>query len=407
MRLLMTTDTVGGVWTYTMELCAALEDYGVSIELASMGRKLSAEQFREVQGLDHVRVHESEYRLCWMHEPWQDVERAGRWLLGLEQKLSPDLVQLNDLGHGGLPWRSPVVLVGHSCVYSWWESVKKQLPSPGDWERYRSVVKASVRQADWLVAPSRAMLKSLLHHYGPAQVSMVIPNGRSYPPLARGPAYRNVETFPSKRPRFAEKGESPDHLSRGGGEPVIFAAGRIWDEAKNIATLAEIAKSLPWPVYVAGEQAEPGDRRTGGTNAGQGVHYLGFLSKAEMANWLQRSSIYVAPAYYEPFGLGILEAARAGCALVLGDIPSLREVWADAAEYVAPSDPDGLHGTVSRLARNPGQCQYLADRAWQRAQAYSSERMASDYMQCYRTLTHSPNHPASRKVSQNVAGAKP
>ncbi len=31
------------------------------------------------------------------------------------------------------------------------------------------------------------------------------------------------------------------------------------------------------------------------------------------------------PARYEPFGLSVLEAALSGCALVLGDIPSLRE----------------------------------------------------------------------------------
>lgn len=388
MKVLMTTDTVGGVWTYTMELCAALGEFGVNVELASMGRALSPEQAGEVGALPHVHVHESDYRLCWMHEPWQDVERAGHWLLDLERQLTPDLVQLNDLGHGGLAWRSPVMLVGHSCVFSWWAAVKKQLPAPGDWRRYRSVVSASVQRADSLVAPSRAMLKSLLHFYGPARNAQVIANGRSYPPLARaaGPSGRQT-------------GEGPAENTG----PIIFAAGRIWDEAKNIATLVQVADALPWPVYVAGEEAEPGIRAAAARRQKKGANYLGFLRKEEMADWLRRSAIFVAPAYYEPFGLGILEAARAGCALVLGDIPSLREVWAEAAEYVNPDDPEQLQQTVSRLARNPGHRQYLAERAWQRAQAYSSQQMASDYMQLYRTLTHSPGL-ASRK--RNMAGAK-
>jgi glycosyltransferase involved in cell wall biosynthesis len=403
MKLLMTTDTVGGVWTYTMELCAALEEYGIEIELASMGRRLSTDQAREVEQLAHVRLHESDYRLCWMDDPWDDVDRASRWLLKLERQLKPDLVQLNDLGHGGLPWQSPVVLVGHSCVYSWWEAVKKQMPEPRKWSRYRSVVRASVQRADWLVAPSRAILKSLLYYYGPAQVSMVIPNGRNYPALAPA-AHRS-------RPSSVSGNASSElDVSASNQEPVIFAAGRIWDEAKNIASLVGIADQLPLPVYVAGETAQPGMANGSDGDSQTGAHYLGFLNKEEMAQWLGRASIYVAPAHYEPFGLGILEAARSGCALVLGDIPSLREVWADAAEYVDPLDPEELRQAVTRLATSPSRRQYLAERAWQRAQVYSAERMANDYVQCYRTLVHGPHslaHTAKTiSMKHGLAGAK-
>ena len=40
-------------------------------------------------------------------------------------------------------------------------------------------------------------------------------------------------------------------------------------------------------------------------------------------------------ALYEPFGLAVLEAAQAGCALVLSDIPTFRELWDGAALFVA------------------------------------------------------------------------
>jgi glycogen synthase len=56
------------------------------------------------------------------------------------------------------------------------------------------------------------------------------------------------------------------------------------------------------------------------------------------ADWYARASIYALPARYEPFGLSALEAALSGCALILGDIPSLREVWLEAAPYVSPDD---------------------------------------------------------------------
>ena len=37
MRVLMTTDAVGGVWSYCLSLAAALQGYDVQIALATMG----------------------------------------------------------------------------------------------------------------------------------------------------------------------------------------------------------------------------------------------------------------------------------------------------------------------------------------------------------------------------------
>lgn len=365
MKILMTADTVGGVWTYSMELCAALRPYGVNIALATMGGAPSAQQRLQVARMPHVQLYESNYRLCWMQDPWDDVEQAGEWLLALERRIAPDIVHLNDLAHGGLNWNSPVLLVGHSCVLSWWDAVKKKPAPAPDWQRYFDVINRSVQRASMIVAPTSAMLAALLRHYGPAQASTVIVNGRDFPGLLPAPELK-VPVM----------------------EPLIFTAGRLWDEAKNIGALASIADELPWRVCMAGDNADP----NGGANEFHNLRTLGFLPEDKLAQWLARTSIYVAPAHYEPFGLAILEAARAGCALVLGDIPSLREVWGDAAEYVDPDDPEALLRTINGLIDNPARLRQMIERAWRRAQRYSSSRMAAGYMHCYQTLreTHVP-----------------
>ena len=51
---------------------------------------------------------------------------------------------------------------------------------------------------------------------------------------------------------------------------------------------------------------------------------------------MARTAVFVSPALYEPFGLAVLEAAQAGCALVLSDIPTFRELWDGVALFVAP-----------------------------------------------------------------------
>jgi len=349
MTLLMTADTVGGVWTYALELARALGDHGVRVELATMGAPLDAAQREAVCRLANVRVHESGYRLEWMDEPWDDVRRAGEWLLHLERELRPDVVHLNGYVHAALPWCAATVVVGHSCVLSWWEAVKGERAPPA-WARYRREVARGLAAANVVVAPSRAMLDALQAHYGPLPRVAVVYNGRdarAFPPAAK--------------------------------ERFVFSAGRLWDEAKNVRALADVAPRLPWPVYVAGEERHPSGERApvGGARA------LGRLAAPELAGWLGRAAVYALPARYEPFGLSALEAALAGCALVLGDIPSLREVWGDAAVFVPPDSPGDLTRALRELIDDDRRRELFAARARRRARRYTRRRMAAGYLSAY------------------------
>lgn len=357
MRLLLTADPIGGIWTFAIELCSNLQHYGVRIALATMGRELSVDQHRAVESLPHVQLFESRYRLCWMEDPWDDVARAGDWLLAVADEFRPDVVHLNDLAHGGLDWQVPVLLAGHSCVLSWWRAVQGE-PAPTSWQRYRDAVQKSVQRADLVVAPSSAMLSALLHHYGPLRDAQTVANGLDFPAVVS----------PGAKAANAES--------------LILAAGRLWDKAKNIALLAAVAEQLDWPVFVAGEMANA----EGGATADTGLHHLGFLGREVLSEWLTRAAIFAAPARYEPFGLSILEAARAGCALVLGDIASLREIWDDAAVYVDPDRPEELRRALAVLIDDPVRRHQLATRARRRALWFTGSRMAAGYMHCYQRL---------------------
>jgi glycosyltransferase involved in cell wall biosynthesis len=237
-------------------------------------------------------------------------------------------------------------------VYSWWQALKGQAP-PSGWEHYRGEVRRGLQNADLVIAPSGSMLRALEYHYGPILRALVIANGRDV-----------------SRYRAAAKG------------PFIFAAGRVWDEAKNIAALDHVAANLPWPIYVAGDARHP----DGGHAVCPEVHTLGPLPSHAVARWLAQAAIYALPARYEPFGLSILEAGLSGCALVLGDIPSLREVWGDAALFVSLENTTGLHESLMNLIRNDELRRDYAQRALARALRYSSERMAANYLDAYRRI---------------------
>jgi glycosyltransferase involved in cell wall biosynthesis len=252
--------------------------------------------------------------------------------------VQPDVVHLNGFAHGALPWRAPVVVAAHSDVVSWWWAVHGE-PPPERYDRYRSAVEAGLRAADVVVAPTETVLADLERHYRLRAPRRVIPNGSSFVPAA------------------AEK------------EPFVLGLGRFWDEAKNVGALERVRAGCPWPVLVAGA----------GTARGS-------LDRDEVRTLLARAAVFCSPARYEPFGLGILEAARSRCALVLGDIPSLREVWRDAALFIPPADDDALAAALRLVARDEELRVELGERASRRASCFTVERMASAYADVYASV---------------------
>src|SRR3990170_333654 len=93
--ILMTTDPIGGVWQYSVELCRELAKRDVNVALATMGRQLERGERILISGLHNVELCESTYKLEWMSDPWSDVNAAGRWLLDLESRFQPSLIHLN------------------------------------------------------------------------------------------------------------------------------------------------------------------------------------------------------------------------------------------------------------------------------------------------------------------------
>src|SRR5579883_2803097 len=177
MKVLMTADPVGGVWTFALELCARLAREGVNVTLATLGAQLTSAQRSAAAALPGVVIEESTFRLEWMADPWADLERAGRWLLRLEREHRPDVIHLNHLVHGELPWRAPALVTGHSCVASWWQAVHGTALPP-EWRTYELRVRRSLQAADCVAAPTRAMLSELDRYYGPLLHTAVVPNGR-------------------------------------------------------------------------------------------------------------------------------------------------------------------------------------------------------------------------------------
>lgn len=363
-KILMTADTLGGVWTYALELSRALADWNVEIYLATMGRNLSEDQRKDAAKIENLHIIESDYKLEWMENPWRDVQRAGRWLKDLEKEIKPHIVHLNNYVHGAETWDSPVLITAHSDVYSWFAYVKNQRPDKS-WLTYHQQVEKGLNGVDHIVAITRAVDKDLQAQFYYSTPTTVIHNGL------------NAEGFKKRKK-----------------ESFALSVGRIWDDAKNFSLLNEAAKYTAFPVAVAGENRHPVH---GNRAALENLHFTGKLGRSLLRQYMGRAAVYCLPATYEPFGYTPLEAAYCGCALLLSDIESLHEVWQDAAVFFDPENPEDLAEKLDTLLADKHLQQELAFRSQQRAQHFTAYKMASDYMKLYQKLAN--HHFATKLMS--------
>lgn len=358
----MTADAVGGVWSYALSLCPALPD--LRFILATLGPRPQPAQRAAAARLDNVILEESDLRLEWMAGGQADIPASRRWLEMLASRHEVDLVHANGYAQAQLDCGCPVVVVAHSDVLSWWMAVNGTA-APAEWSQYRRQVIGGLRAGDRVVAPTHAVRHDLRRRYGqPLWDGRIIPNGVE--PGAFAP-----------RPK----------------RPVIMAAGRVWDAAKNLRLLDDIAPGLRWPIEIAGAAEHP----EAGLARLRHARQLGLLSSEEMRRRLGAAAIFAAPACYEPFGLGILEAAACGCALVLGDIASLRENWEGAAILLPPEDAGQWQAVLSRLIEDDGERERLAAAARTRAGHFTMARTAQRYRALYRELTGAADHAASAR----------
>jgi len=365
MRILLTTDTVGGVWTFTRELVGELLKAGHHVWMVSFGRKQSEEQSGWCCKMERLHgrrfgCQASNLPLEWMPNNERVYEAGKDLLLNTAEEFRPDLIHSNQFCFGALPVSIPKVITAHSDVLSWADVCRPQGLEATPWLiRYINYLGEGLAGADLIVAPTSWMLGAIGQHFALPRQCRIILNGRSVA-NEQGPLPRRMQAV---------------------------SVGRLWDDAKNVSMLREVRAKLP--ILIAGEESFQDVVRDckSLSRRDDGLSYLGACSEDEVIKFFRSSSVYIASSIYEPFGLAPLEAALCGCAVVANDIPSLREVWGGAALYF--NGVSALQQLLDNLCKDEVFLQEAQRRSKLRADQLTSSKMAYEYESVYSQLTSS------------------
>ena len=357
MRVLMTTDTVGGVWTFTKELAGGLLENDCAVALVSLGREPSPEQKawaqeQSAQWGPRFRYEALDFPLEWMSDNRRAFSEAAPLLVRIAKEFDADVLLSSQYCFGALQCDIPRVVVAHSDVLSWAEACRPNGLQHSEWlDTYRKLVQNGLNHADALVAPTQWMIDALAGNFRLPRDHEVIVNGRTL--IGTG----------SDAPRKMQ----------------AVSAGRLWDEAKNLRMLEKV--DSPIPLLIAGEtEYESASLTLGGAD----IRLVGALDEHNLIKLFRESAIYICTSRYEPFGLAPLEAAQCGCAVLANDIPPLREVWEDAALYF--SGPESLSSWLWRLSDHPWLLNEVREIARTRAMEFTAERMTRGYMDLFRSM---------------------
>lgn len=351
-HVLMTADALGGVWQYSLDLGAGLVRRGLSVTIAILGPAPAPARIAAAEAATGCRIVATGLPLDWMATDPAEVREAGAALARLAAHLRADLVHLHAPALALADCPAPVVAVCHSCVATWWEALESG-PLPADLAWRRDLAAEGCARVDALLAPTHAFAAATQRLYGLAERPVVVHNGR------RTPTAVVQDTPPA---------------------PYVFTAGRLWDRAKNAAALDRVAARLDWPLRAAGPMDGPGAEHVRAPH----LDGLGRLDDAGIAAHLAARPVFLSLARYEPFGLAVLEAAQAGCALVLSDLASFRELWDGAALFVSPDDADGAVAAIRILAEDPAERARRGAAARTRAGRYGVEAMTGGVLATFR-----------------------
>ncbi|WP_366552733.1 glycosyltransferase family 4 protein [Aquibaculum sediminis] len=346
-HLMMTVDSVGGVWRYGLDVSAELVRRGATVTLAGLGPPPSRGQAQEADaaGVDLVWL---DVPLDWADPHGEALAHGAAALNDLLSERRADLLHLNTPSLAPLLKRRPPCLAAaHSCLATWWRAMRSE-PLPAEWRRHAKDTASGLAAADIVTAPTAGFAAQLRAAYAKLPPVQVVPNG-----------CRPIEA--------QEKGQ------------FVLAVGRWWDESKNLWALEAAARQVVWPVHAAGPLAGPGTAAAVPDHA----HSLGSLDHRELTRWFAMAPIFVSPTRYEPFGLAVLEAASAGAALVLSDITPFHELWDGCAVFVDPLQPEAMARSINALIEDEKVRALLGARAQRRAMHFTVPRQVDALIAAY------------------------
>lgn len=240
----------------------------------------------------------------------------------------------------------------------------------------RRMLPSSLERASHVITVSESARQDLITYFGhsPERITAI--------PLGANPAFR-PHSAAELAPVLARLGLQAQGYS--------LYVGTI-EPRKNLDRLLDAYENLPaslrarYPLVMAGSpgwRSEHTHERMARAASAGWLHYLRYVSQADLPALYAGARLFAYPSLYEGFGLPVLEAMACGIPVITSCVSSLPEVVGNAALQIDPHDVPALSAAlVQGLQDDPWRSQAVTA-GLQRAACFSWERCVEQTVGVY------------------------
>jgi glycosyltransferase involved in cell wall biosynthesis len=170
--------------------------------------------------------------------------------------------------------------------------------------------------------------------------------------------------------------QAPRPEGRTPAEPYVLFAGGL-EPHKNAALLIDAMAAVRTDVrlVMAGAWSKRRlgrlQRRARKAGSAGRIDWLGHVSASHLAALRQNAAAVLVPSKKEGFGLPVLEAMAAGTPVVASDTPALREVGAEAAVYLSPTEAQPWAAHIDEITSDPTLSARMRESGQRRSEQFS------------------------------------
>lgn len=301
---------------------------------------------------------------------------AEQW--HLPQILRKENLDLVHFPHFNVPilYRKPFIVTIHDLTHTLFPG-RKRSHTPYRFA-YRLIFRNAVLNSKKIIAVSNATKQAILEHYpiNPEKINV------------------SYEGF-SQTYHMIDKLDAFNRVSKKFGitKAFIFYVG-VWRRYKNLPRLAQAfdrlrQKGLDVQLVLAGKP-DPYypeiKEQIFSIKHKADVITPGRVSDEDLMVLYNAATLFVLPSLIEGFGLPPLEAAACGTPSACSDIPALREIMGQGAEYFDPDNLENMTDVLFNLLADPKRLEELANLALARSKHFGWKKAAKETIAAYQTI---------------------
>jgi glycogen(starch) synthase len=383
---------LGGVEELTRHLALALVDAGDEVEVWTLHGDDATPETVEVR--DDLVVRRFPMPLPAVK--WSSLYRSAtigpHTLFSLRNAVDafrPDVLQVVCFGPNGVYATALARLTGLPLIVSLQgETVMDDSDIFETSRVLRSALRRGLRAAAAVTGCSAFTLADSEQRFGLAPGrGVVIPNGVDLDEIHSGGG-------DEVGPTGSDGPDRPDRL-RDGQRPYVLALGRVVAKKgfdlllEAYAGVKESRRTADLVIGGTGSALEDLRARADALGLGDSVHFVGRLSRGQVARYMAGADLFVMPSRLEPFGIVILEGWRAGVAVVATNRGGPPEFVRDGVDgvLVDPCDTAAFTAALEGLLSDDARRRAVAAAGRARVAEFAWPVVVERYRALYASVT--------------------